>query len=322
MKTPIWRVVLAAAGFLAIQASAALAHDKVWRIGLFHVGLDHEPPSLPTLRRALHDLGYIEGKNLRFDWRNQGNEEEAHATARAFVRERVDLIVAFEDQVVRAAQAATTDIPIVFLHVADPIGSGYVRSLSHPGGNLTGFISYPDSIGKRLELFTEIVPSLRRVLALVDPDDPVTPRAVTRRAAAALGIELIEAAMSSPEQAQRVFATLQPGTADAVIVVSPNLLTKFPATIISLSGQAGLPFAAHRKEWVEHGALFSYAPDLAAVGPLAARYIDRILKGASPAELPVEQLSKLRLVINLKTATMLGLTVPPTLLGRADEVIE
>jgi putative ABC transport system substrate-binding protein len=317
--------LLIVAAALLFAGPPAHAGEKVWHIGLFHVGLDHEPPSLPTLHKTLNDLGYRDGENLRFDWRNQADEAEARATAQAFVRERVDLIVAFEDQVVRAAKAATSKIPIVFLHVYDPVADGHVASLSHPGGNLTGLVSFLEVVAKRLEFFKTLVPSLHRVLVLVDPNDPITPRELdeTRRAAAALQLELVERAMSRPDQAQTVFAALRPGEVDGVFVVSPSLQTKFPGTILSLAREARLPLAGHRKEWVEKGALFSYAPDLAKTGPVAARYIDRILKGgAKPADLPVEQMTDIKLVVSKNVASVLGLSIPLEILARADEVIE
>ena len=146
---------------LAAPLSAeAQQAPKVWRIGLFHVGLDHVPPSLDPLRRELKALGYEEGKNLRFDWRNLPDEEAARLTAKEFVRQRVDLIVAFENQTVRAAKAATSEIPIVFLHVSDPVADGFVKSLAYPGGNLTGFAGISNVPAKEVEIFKEVVPAL------------------------------------------------------------------------------------------------------------------------------------------------------------------
>jgi len=142
---------------------------KVWRLGLFHVGLDHVPPSLDGLRDGLKALGYEEGKTIHLDWRNLPDEAAAHDTAQAFVREGVDLIVAFENQTVRAAKAATAAIPIVFVHANDPVAAGFVQSLAHPGGNLTGFESSVALPDKWLEWFKDLVPQLRRVLVLQTP---------------------------------------------------------------------------------------------------------------------------------------------------------
>lgn len=320
------RVFIGGLGGALAWAVTAQGQGKVWHIGLFHVGLDHVPPSLPILRAKLHELGYIEGKNLRFDWRNQDDEDEARVTAMAFVREGVDLIVAFEDQTVRAAKAATTRIPIVFVGVYDPVADGYVQSLAHPGGNLTGIVSFLEVVGKRLELFKQILPSLQRVLVLVDPEDPITPHeiAMTREAAARLDLRLVEREMSRREQAEKLFAELKPGEVQGVFVVSPSLQTKFMGTIVRLAWNAHLPLAGHRREWVDQpdGALFSYAANLAPTGVVVARYVDSILKGASPSDLPVQRMDNIQLVIGMRSARALGIAVPEAVLARADEVIE
>src|SRR5919198_633980 len=162
--------------FAAQRGAAAQQAGKVYRVGLFHVGLDHDPPSLAAIRKGLTALGYIEGKNIRLDYRNQPNEEAARATARTFARERVDLIVAFENQAVRAAQKATSDIPVVFAHVSDPVAAGFVKSFAHPGTNLTGVADYVGELhDKRIQILGEMLP-LRRLLVLTDPTDPATTR--------------------------------------------------------------------------------------------------------------------------------------------------
>lgn len=161
---------------LAPLAAETQPAGKVWRIGLFHVGLDHDPPALAPLRESLRRLGYEEGRNLHLDYRNQADEDAARATARAFARERVDLIVAFENQAVRAAQAATSAIPVVFAHVSDPVAAGFVKSVARPGGNLTGVADYVGELqDKRVQLLGEMV-RLQRLLILTDPTDPATPR--------------------------------------------------------------------------------------------------------------------------------------------------
>ena len=307
---------------LSISADAQQT-KKIWRIGLFHVGLDHVPPSLEPLRQELKKLGYEEGKNIQLDWRNLPDEEAALVTAKEFVRDRYDLIVAFENQTVRAAKAATTQTPIVFLHATDPVADGFVTNMARPEGNLTGFFGVGDLPGKRLELFKEIVPKLSRVLVPVDNKDPVTPRyiAEVRKAGAGLKLQLVERAATQQADVERVFAAIKPGEVDGVFPGSPNLTFKFSALMIRLAADKRLPIAALRTEWAEKGALFSYAHDVAAVGPLAARYIDRILKGAKPSDLPVQEPSRYDLVINLKAAKQIGLTIPPNVLARADRVI-
>jgi ABC-type uncharacterized transport system substrate-binding protein len=298
---------------------------KVWRLGIFHVGLDHVPPSLDALRDGLMALGYEEGKNLLLDWRNLPDEAAAQATAQAFVRARVDLIVAFENETIRAAKAATTELPVVFLHASDPVEAGFVASLAHPSGNLTGFAGWQwDIPGKKLELFKLLVPHLRRVLVLQDPADPLTPRllAEVREAGAALALQLVEEAATTPADIERVFGALPQGAVEGVFVVSPTLLAKYSALRLQLATARGLPVPGFRREWAEAGALFAYAHDIRADGRAAATYIDKILKGAKPGELPVQRAVRFELVVNLKTAKALGLTIPLEALVLADRVIE
>jgi putative ABC transport system substrate-binding protein len=317
-------VTLALSLLVVPWSSTAQAPGKRYRIGLFHVGLDHLPPGLEPLRKGLQALGYEEGRNLSLDFRNLPDEAAAYATAREFVQERVDLIVAFENQSIRAAKAATAEIPVVFLHASDPVAAGFVSSLVHPGGNLTGFAGFWwDLPGKKLELFKQLVPHLHRVLVLQDPTDPLTPPllAELRSAGEALHLRLVEHTVTEQTEIERLFGALQPGAVDGVFVVSPTLLGNFSSLCIRLAAEKSLPLPGSRKEWVQQGALFSYASDLHGVGEIAATYVDKILKGAKPDDLPVQMLPKLELVINLKTAQALGLTIPPALLFQADEVI-
>lgn len=266
-------ISFALSNFLAPLGAGARSPTKVWRIGLFHVGLDHVPPSLHTLREGLKTLGYEEGKNLIFDWRNLPDEAAAYDTAKVFVRDGVDLIVAFENQTVRAAKAATSEIPVVFLHVDDPVAAGFVPNLVHPGGNLTGFAAlFWDLPDKKLELFMQLVPSLHRVLVLQDPNDPLTPsmRTALQEAGEALKLQLVEHTVTDQADIERVFSSLRPGDVDGVYVLSPNLQVKFSSLLIRLTAERRLPLPGYRKEWVEHGALFSYAPDIRAIGRDAA----------------------------------------------------
>ncbi len=245
---------------LVIARSVAEAQQpaKVWRIGLSHVGLDHVPPSLVGLREGLKALGYEEGKNVRLDWRNLRDEEAAQVTAREFVRDRVDLIVAFEPQTVRAAKAATSQVPIVFLHVDDPVADGFVDSFAHPGGNLTGFAGNPQLHDKRLQIFKELVPGLQRLLVLLDPTDPGTVRlrAVVQEAGTALKLHLVEREVTTPADSERVFSSLKPGDVDGVFIVSLSLDTKFPSLIQRLASERHLPLPGPSKKLMSEGALF------------------------------------------------------------------
>ena len=296
------------------------------RVGLFHVGLDHVPPSLDTLRDELGTLGYEDGANILLDWRNLPDEAAARATAQEFVRDHVDVIVAFENQTIRAARGATSEIPIVFLHGDDPVTNGFVQSFAHPGGNITGFAG--GSLGvlsdKRLELFKALVPGLRRLLVLIDPQDPTTPRLQSelRRAGRVLQVELFERDASDQADIEEVFRSLQPGEVDGVFPLSPNIQVKFTSLLIHFADQTRLPVMAHRKEWVEQGALYSYGPNIAPTGRFGARYVDRILRGSRPSELPVVSSDDAELVVNQKVALALGLIIPPLVLEQAAQVIQ
>jgi putative ABC transport system substrate-binding protein len=321
-----WPVWLAAVFCLAALAQTAYAQKvtKVWHIGLCHVGLDHEPPGLHSLHRALNDLGYQDGKNLNFDWRNQPDAAAAAATINEWVAARVDVIVGFEDQCIRAAKSATSRIPIVFVQIYDPQAAGYIKSLARPGGNLTGPVANLKLVDKRLQLLKEVDPKVQRILVLFDGRDPYSPGelARARQAAASLHLTLVERDARSEADLRRVFASLKPGDVSAVITASPDLQTNHPRLIIELGEGARLPVVGHREAWVEWGALLSYSTDTDTAGPVAARYIDKIFKGANPADLPVEELSRTVLAVNLKRARELGLTIPPSVRVRADRVIE
>ena len=320
------RKFLLTAGALLTLPLAAKAQQamRLRRIGLIHVGLDHVPASLPTLREGLRALGYEEGRNIRLDFRNLADEAAAHAVAREFVRDRLDLIVAFETQAMRGVKAAASKIPVVFLHLRDPVADGYVASLVRPGGNVTGFNSWPVSPSKQIEIFSEFMPRPRRLLVLFHPKDSVSQRHMPdlRSAAAALPLQLAEREVMSASDIERVLGAADPTTADGVFVASATLVANFTSLVLRLATERRLPLISHTKNWVQQGALFSYATDLAVIGRSAASYVDKILRGANPSDLPVEQPTKFELVINRKTAKALGLTIPQSLLLRADQVIE
>jgi len=293
---------------------------------------------LDGLREGLKTLGYdagsvpaplastvMEGRNIRLDWRNLPDEAMARETAKTFVQDRVDLIVAFESQCVRAAKAATADIPVVFLHVTDPVSEGFAKSLAAPGGNLTGFGEFfADVLAKRMEVFKELVPRLGSLLVLIDRQDPAMPQQVAevRKAATTLRLQLVEREATRQNDVERVFDSLQPGEVEGVFVASSSLVTKFPSLVLRLAAERRLPVPGHRKEWADEGALFSYGANFRTVGRDAATYVDKILRGARPADIPVEQVTRLELVINLKTARALDLTIPPSALQQATEVIQ
>lgn len=303
-------------------ATGAQQSPTVHRVGLFHVGLDRVPPSLAWLRDALKSLGYEEGKNIRLDWRNVATEDAARDTANEFVRDRVDVIVAFEDQAVRAAKAATSDIPIVMLHATDPVADGFVQSLAKPGANLTGVAGVGDVPVKRLQVFKELHPRLRRLLVLIDPEDPATSRLLpeVERAAEALGIKRNVQEARNQADIERIFGGLKRRDVDGVYVVSRSLGKNFSAPIVRLALAKRIPVSGDHERWAEQGALFSYAHHIAGAGQEAAGYIDKVLKGARPADLPVGQ--KFELVVNLVTANALGVKVPDSMLLTADRLID
>jgi putative tryptophan/tyrosine transport system substrate-binding protein len=334
---------LAAAG-LALLSGCGMpappwaAPAQVFRLGLFHVGLDHVPPSLDGLREGLKALGYdvgsvptplvstvMEGTNIRLDWRNLPDEATALETAKTFVQDRVDLIVAFESQCVRAAKAATSEIPVVFLHVTDPVAEGFAKSLAYPGGNMTGFGEFfVDVLAKRMEVFKELVPQLGSLLVLIDPQDRAMPQqlAEVRKAANTLKLLLVEREVTRQSDVETVIRALQPEEVQGIFVASSSLVTKFPSLLLRLAAEQRLPVPGHRREWAEDGALFSYGANFRAVGRDAATYVDKILKGARPADLPVEQVTRLELVVNLRAADALDLTIPSSGLQQSTEVIQ
>jgi putative tryptophan/tyrosine transport system substrate-binding protein len=310
------------------------------RVGLMHVGTDHVPPSLGTLVGRLAELGWIDGSQdelvgrltqegriqgprIELIWRNL-EKAQVEGQAEEFVRERVNVIVAFEDKSIAAAQAATAEsqdpIPVIFLHPSDPVRDGLVQSLSNPGGNLTGVFGARDPLAKQLEVYKQIMPGLRRLLTLVDPTDTVaTPPllAEARQAADRLGIELVERKASVAADLEQAFRTLAPGEVDGAFLLSPSLRLTLSKKTIELAHEANLPVQAHRKEWVQEGALFSLGVDVGPVGRAGARYVDRILRGTPPADLSVEEVNQTQFALNLGRAAELGIDVPPEVIDLA-----
>jgi putative ABC transport system substrate-binding protein len=327
-RSAIGAIVLSAALLTGCGSDAkSSAGQPVRRVGLMHVGTDHIPPSLGSLEARLKELGWTQGKNIKLIWRNL-EPGQAAGQAREFVRQRVDVIVAFEDQSIYAAQDATAGmkdpVPIVFLHPSDPVRDGLVKSLSHPGGNLTGVFGPRDVVATQLERYELLVPRLHRVLTLVDPDDPATARLLPqyRTAAAHLTrpLELDIRQASTAQDLRRIFRSLRPGEVDGAFLLSPRLRLNFSSLTIRLAARAHLPVQAHRKDWVQKGALFSYGADLGPIGRAGARYVDSILRGTPPADLSVEEVPTVEFAINLKTAERLGIKIPQDMIIRADKV--
>jgi putative ABC transport system substrate-binding protein len=287
-------------------------------------------PSLDRLRvgafvQRLRELGWIEGRNVAIEYRwAEGRTERLAEFAAEFVRLKVDVIVTSATPPVVAAKQATSVIPIVFAAVGDPVGTGLVTSLARPGGNVTGLsIQATDLAGKRLELLHEVVPGLRRlaIMANAGASPAMLEMAEVQTTARALDLEVVASEIRRPEDIAPAFEAFK-GRAEALYVCNDPLVTTNRIRINTLALGMELPTMYNVREFVEAGGLMSYGPNFLDLFRRAADFADKILRGAKPADIPVEQPTKFELAINLKTAKALGLEVPPTLLARADEVIE
>ena len=287
-------------------------------------------PSLDSRRvgafvQRLRELGWTEDRNVAIEYRwAEGRTERLAEFAAEFVRLKVDVIVTSATPPVIAAKQATSVIPIVFAAVGDPVGTGIVNSLARPGGNATGLsIQATDLAGKRLELLHEVVPGLRRLAIMANPGAPpaVLEMAEAQTTARALGLEVVASEIRRPEDIAAAFEAFK-GRAEALYVCNDPLVTTNRTRINTLASGMRLPTMYNVREFVEAGGLMSYGPNFLDLFRRAADFADKILRGAKPSDIPVEQPTKFDLVINLKTAKALGLEIPPTLLARADEVIE
>jgi putative ABC transport system substrate-binding protein len=276
---------------------------------------------------GLRDHGWIEGKNLIIDFRSaEGHAERLPPLAAELVALKPDVLVGPSPQVALALKSATATIPIVFVAVYDPVAIGLVQSLSRPGANMTGLATYApgDWIAKRIEILRELVPSASKIALLVNPRNPVHSLTLTEelpRTARSFGAALPIVEATTAEELDIAFASAAAQHADAIIVFGDNLTNQEAPRVTALAANYHLP-AIYLFRQFANGGLISYGPDVADLLRRAGGYVDKILKGTKPADLPVEQPTKFELVINLKTAKALGLNVPPSLLVRADEVIE
>jgi len=311
---------------LAVGAQPA---GKVYRIGY----ISNSPPNTPessrlheAFRQGLRERGWVEGRNAVIEWRfAEGRMERFPDLAADLVRLKVDLIVTTGGPAARAAKQATTTIPIVAVAVSDPVGQGFVASLARPGGNVTGLATlFPELAVKRLGLLKEILPGVSRVAVLwnaANPGNVIILRGV-QAAARTLGVTLQSREVRGPDDFEAAFAKMSRERHDALMILDDPLLFQYRASIVDFAAKMRLPTMHPFRESVEAGGLIAYSVNLAELNRRAAEYVDKILKGADPAELPIEQPTEFELVINLKTAKALGLTIPPSLLQRADQVIE
>jgi putative tryptophan/tyrosine transport system substrate-binding protein len=312
--------------FLAFSFPVA-AEQKMPRIGILATTFPSAVSARDeAFRQGLRDLGYLEGKNIAVAYRYaEGKVDRFPGLAAELVRDQVDLIVAGSDPAVRAAKNATKTIPIVMVGVAtNPVETGLVESLARPGGNITGFTNFAvETSGKRLELFKEAVPKIARVAFLYDPNNRgnFLQMKELQTVAGPLALVLQPWAVRRVEDIEKVFTALSKHQPGGLLVPGGALMNATTIRIAGFALKRRLPSFFARREGVEAGGLMSYDPDGVYQYRRAAVYVDKILKGAKPAELPIEQPTKFELVINLKTAKQIGLTIPPTVLARADRVI-
>jgi putative ABC transport system substrate-binding protein len=321
--------------FITVLASAAIlprvAHAQqtaqVRRIGILLVGLSPDSKAVRHFLRGLGEAGYVVGRDLLIEWRfASGDYSLLPKLVSDLIQHRVDAIVVDSTVATSVAKRSTSTTPIVMALVLDPVGSGLVNSLGQPGGNVTG-LSMMTSVSlnlKRLQLLKEVIPTLTRAAVIWSPDHPLHVKSVEELQAIApsLSIELIFASVRVPEQFDPAFVQINRAQAQALYVIDDPFFWAQRKTLLNLASAAQLPTIHDLRRWPEEGALMSYGPDLHDLFRRAASYVDRILKGAKPADLPVEQPTKFELLINLKTANALGITVPLTVQAQADEVIE
>jgi putative ABC transport system substrate-binding protein len=321
-KIFVWLLITLLLGTVPAEAQQPAA--KVPRIGF----LGATSPStnaarIEAFRQGLRELGYVEGKNIVIEYRwAEGKTERLPDLAAELVRLKVDIIVTAGAAVTRPAKEATSTIPIVMSFDNDPVGSGFVASLARPGGNITGLSAvFPELSGKRLELLKEVVPVLSRMAVFGTSTQPAQGLRETELAAGAFGVRAQYIDVLSPQDFETAFQAARKGRADAILVLSSPVIFSQRTRIADLAVKNHLPMMFPQSEWVEDGGLMSYAPNYADLFRRAATYVDKILKGAKPAELPVEQPKKFEFIINLKAAKQIGLTIPPNVLVRADRVI-
>ena len=322
----------AVAALLALSATAASRPSsgqqggKVWRVGYLSPASVVNSQYTAAFLKGMRELGYVEGKNLVIEWRSaDGKLERLPSLAAELVELKVDVIVAVASPAIGAAQKATTTIPIVMAITGDPVGSGFVKSLARPGGNITGLSNMGGDTGPKLvDLLTSVVPKLSLVGVLVTPTS-TTYRTISdsvQAAAQNAGVKTLVAEASSDQEIDNAFSMMAREKADAVIVGSSSFFTQQRRQIAELALKYGIPSMFAIRSNVEAGGLISYGQNVADDFHRSATYVDKILKGAKPADLPVEQPVSFELVVNLKTAKALGLTIPQAILLRADEVIQ
>ena len=308
--------------FLLPNADAA---DKVARIRVIAVSVSEQSEEAKAFRQGLQAAGYSEGRDFVVEWWfGAGRYDRVSEAAADAAQSKPDVIVVEGTPAALAAKRATSTIPIVMALVSDPVGSGLVASLAHPGGNVTGLTNQTvDLAAKRLQLLKEVIPGARRVVVIFNPESPPNSVMISRlkEAAPGIGVELKFASVRNAEELRSAFSGLSRSNVDALFIVDDAFMTALGDEFLQLGGKARLPIAYAYTPLARKGVLLSYAVDHPALFRHAAVYVDKILKGAKPADLPIEQPTKFELVVNLKTAKALGIKIPQSILLRADEVI-
>ncbi len=300
---------------------------KIPRVGVLGGQSPESSPAILALRQGLSELGYVEGQNITIEWRWAHGKIERYADlAVELVKLKVDIIVAATTPAARAAQRATKTIPIVMAFVSDPVARGFVASLARPGGNVTGLgVPTPEIAGKRLQLLREVVPAGTRIAFLGEAGQAEISGVELRgleAAARGTKVQLRVWEVRRSDELDGVFTAIARERAAGVVILPSGALYASRARIAQLAAKHRLPTSGWTRELPEAGCLMSYGANQADVARRAAAYVDKILKGAKPADLPVEEPTKFELVINVKTAKAIGLAIPPSLLGRADQVID
>jgi putative ABC transport system substrate-binding protein len=309
---------------LLVSQRRSLAQGTRRRVGFLAMDVV-EPTVQKAWLEGLRNHGWIDGKNLTIEYRYAPSQDRLPASAAELAALSPDLLIATNPQTAVALKSATASIPILFVAVADPVGIGLVQSLSHPGGNITGLATYvPGFVSKEIEILREMVPTASKIAVLANPGNPMHKRSAEElpQAAQKLAVALPIVEATTAEELDIAFASAAAQHADAIVVFGDPLTFSNAPRVAALAANHRLPAIYLFRLHVINGGLISYGPDIADLWLRAGGYVDKILKGTKPSDLPVEQPTKFELVINMKTAKALGLTVPPSLLARADEVIE
>jgi putative tryptophan/tyrosine transport system substrate-binding protein len=326
MNGKITVVTLCALLFALSYSASAQQPTRISRIGRLAIASQSaESARIEAFRSGLRDLGYVEGKNIVVEWRfADGKLERLPAQAAELVRLKLEIIVSAGSTPTRAARAATSTIPIVMSNDNDPVGDSFVASLARPGGNITGLSNFaPELSGKRLEILREVIPKLSRVAVLGTSTNPAYAQVIreVELAAKAFGVKLQNLDVLDSKDIETAFRAASKGRADGVLVLTSATLVPQRVQLAQLAAKHRLPAMYSNSQYVEAGGLMFYGANVLDLDRRAATYVDKILKGTKPADLPVEQPTKFEFIINLKAAKQIGLTIPPNVLARADKVI-